>query len=89
MHGARLDQLLEAGDADLEEFIEIRARDAEEFDAFENRNGAVLRLLEDALIEFEERQLPVDVQTRGFEVDVIHWDFVVWRRTHDILMTLA
>jgi len=37
----RLPLLLEAGDPDLEKLIQIRADDAEEFQAFENRVGLV------------------------------------------------
>jgi hypothetical protein len=46
------DQLLEGGDADFEEFVEVRADDGEEFEAFEEGLGGVLGLFEYALVEF-------------------------------------
>ena len=49
LHGAGLQQLLETGDADLEEFVEVRARDAQKPHSLEQRNTAVLGLIQDAL----------------------------------------
>ena len=46
-------------DADLEVLVKVRAGDAEEFDAFEERIRGVERLLEHTLIEGEPTQLPV------------------------------
>ena len=46
LHRAGLQQLLEAGDADLEELVEVRARDAQEFHPLEQRNAVVLGLLQ-------------------------------------------
>jgi hypothetical protein len=43
--------LHDASDADLEEFIEIRADDGEEADAFEERDGVVFGEFEDSTIE--------------------------------------
>ena len=64
LQGARLQQLLQARDPDLEEFVEIGAGDAQELDPFEQRYAAVLRLLQHALIEFQKGQLPIDVELR-------------------------
>ena len=41
---------------------------------FEQRDAAVLGLLQHALIELQERQLPVDVELRGLQICVIHVD---------------
>ena len=65
-------QLFEARYADLEELVEVRARDAQELDAFQQRDALVLRLLQYALIEFEERQFPVDIELRRLQVGVVH-----------------
>ena len=61
---ARLQQLLQARDPDLEELVEVGAGDAEEPDPFEQGYAAVLRLFQHALIEFQERQFPIDVELR-------------------------
>jgi hypothetical protein len=62
-----VDQLHDAGDADLEELVEVRARDRQELDAFEQRVRRVLRLLEHAPIEVEPRLLAVHVENRSIE----------------------
>ena len=67
-----LDALLQAGDANLEEFIEIGRRDAEKLEALEQRQPAVFGLAEDAPIELDLRQLAVDVVLRQVEIDRIH-----------------
>ncbi len=61
-HVARLafDLLLDAGDADLEKFVEVRAEDGEELDPLDQRLGRVLRFLENAPVEFEPAQLAID-----------------------------
>jgi hypothetical protein len=61
---ARLQELLQARDSNLEELVEIGARNAQELDPFEQGNAAVLRLFQHALIEFQERQLAIDVELR-------------------------
>ena len=55
-----LDLLLDAGDADLEKLIEIRADDGEELDPLDQRLRRVLRFLEDAAVELEPAQLAID-----------------------------
>ena len=61
---ADLEQFFQAGDPDFEKLVQVGARDAQEFDAFQQRNAQILRLLQDPLIEFQERQLAVDVELR-------------------------
>ncbi|MNZ10678.1 hypothetical protein D3C78_275260 [compost metagenome] len=56
------DLLLQAGDADLEELVEVAGEDQQELQALEQRGGLVERLLQDADIELQLRQLAVDVQ---------------------------
>ena len=56
--GAQL--LLEPGDADLEEFVEVVADDAQEAQPLEQRRRRILRQREDAAVERELRQLAVD-----------------------------
>jgi hypothetical protein len=59
--GAGVGLLDEAGDADLEELVEVGTDDREEFDAFEERIGVALGLLEDAAIEVEPALFAVGV----------------------------
>jgi len=50
-----LEPLLQAGDADLEEFVQIVRRNAQELEALQQRDSGVERLCEHALVEFEQR----------------------------------
>ena len=61
---ARLDLLLQAGDADLEELVEVAGEDGQELDPLEQRVALVARLVQDARVELEPRQLAVDVRER-------------------------
>ena len=63
----RLDAELLAhpGHADLEEFIQIAADDAQEAQTFEQRDGCILRQGEDAPVEREQRKLAMDQRRRG------------------------
>jgi hypothetical protein len=47
------DLLLDAGDSNLEELVQIRTENRQELDAFDQRLRGVLRFLEDAAIEFQ------------------------------------
>ena len=51
--------LLDAGDADLEEFVEVARHDAQEAQAFEQRNGGVGGLGQHAALELQQRELAV------------------------------
>jgi hypothetical protein len=64
LHRAGLEQLAQARDANLEELVQIGARNAQEAHALEQRNACILGLLQNALVELEEGQLPVDVELR-------------------------
>ena len=57
---ARLDLLLQAGHANLEELVEVGVSDAEELEAFEEGNAGIPGLVEDALVELEPTQFPVE-----------------------------
>jgi hypothetical protein len=57
---------LEAGDADLEELVEVRGADGQEPEPFEQGIRRVACLFEDALVEIEPAQLAVD-EVAGFE----------------------
>ena len=69
---AQLQALLQAGDADLEELVEVGAGDAEKADALQQRQRFVVRLREHALVEVEKRQLPIDVVLGSLEIHVEH-----------------
>ena len=60
--GAQL--LLQARDADLEEFVEVVADDAQEAQPLEQRRRGILRQREDAAVERKLRQLAVDRRRR-------------------------
>ena len=64
MRDAGVDLLLQAGDADLEELVEVRAADRQEAQALEQRRRRVARLLEHAHIELQERQLAIEKGAR-------------------------
>ena len=55
------DHALQAGDADHEELVQVRAHDCEELHPLEQRDGRVEGLLEHALVELQPRELAVDV----------------------------
>ncbi len=54
------DLLLDAGDANLEKLVEIRAHDPEKLDPLEQRLGWILRFFKNAAIELEPAQLAID-----------------------------
>ena len=56
------DLLAQAGDAHLEELVEVAGEDRQEADALEQRVALVDGLVQDALVELEPRQLAVDVR---------------------------
>ncbi len=68
--GFAFDLLLDAGDANLEKLIEIRADDGEELDPLEQRLRGILRFLEDAAVELEPAQLAIDEIFRRGEMTV-------------------
>ena len=69
---AGLQKLLEARHPDLKEFVEIRAGNAQESYSLQERNPAVLGLLQHPLIEVEKRQFPVDVELRCVQINIVH-----------------
>ena len=60
----RLDLLLQAGDADLEELVQVRRNDGEEAQPLEQRHRIVGRLRQHAAVELEQAQLPVEEMRR-------------------------
>jgi hypothetical protein len=70
--GAQLQSLLQTSDADLEELVEIARGDAQELEPLEQRDLLVARLREHAPIEFEQRQLTVDVVLGRAEIGQVH-----------------
>ena len=60
--GASGELLLQPGDANLEELIEVAREDGQEADAFEQRIALVDRFVQHAIVEVEPRQLAVDVR---------------------------
>jgi hypothetical protein len=68
LHRAQLHALHEAGDADLEEFVQVGRGDAQELEPLEQRQRLVLRLRQHAPLEFQQRQLAVEVKLGCGEV---------------------
>ncbi|MNR01581.1 hypothetical protein D3C85_1173890 [compost metagenome] len=56
------DLLLQAGDADLEELVEVAGEDQQELQALEQGIGLIQRLLQHADVELQLGQFTVDVQ---------------------------
>src|SRR5882724_12144844 len=54
------DLLLQACDADLEELVEVRARDRQKTQALEQRRRRIARLFEHATVEREQRELAIE-----------------------------
>src|SRR5262249_54985275 len=50
------------------ELVQVRADDREELDPLQEGHSGVLRLLEDALLELQERELAVDVELGRVEI---------------------
>ena len=59
--------LLQHGDANHEELVEVGADDGEELDAFEDGVPAIARLVEDAFVEGQPAELAVQIERRGVE----------------------
>ena len=57
--------LAQAGDADLEELVEVAGEDRQELDPLEQRVALVAGLEQDARVELEPRQLAVEVRASG------------------------
>ena len=53
------DELLEGGDADFEELVQVGADDGKEFEPFKKGLGRVLSLLENAMIELKPTELSI------------------------------
>ena len=60
--GSRLDLLAQAGDADLEELVEVAGEDRQELDPLEERIAGIARLVEDPRVELEPGQLAIEVR---------------------------
>ena len=63
--GAGLDLLAQAGDADLEELVEVAGEDRQELDPLEEGVSGVARLVEHARVELEPGELAVEVRELG------------------------
>ena len=59
--------MFEAGNTDHEEFVEVRAENGEELDAFEERVCGVVGFFEDAALEAEEAEFAVDEEAAVIE----------------------
>ena len=74
LHRAVIHLLHEAAHPHLEELVQVRARDAQEAQAFEQRGVRVARLLQHPAVEGQQADLAVDVEVGVFEVGGIHED---------------
>src|SRR5690606_3410298 len=79
---AALDLLNQAGDADLEELVEVRREDCEELYAFEERVPRVLRLFEHAAVEGEPGEFAIEVGSPGRLGRGCHRDDLRCRHRH-------
>ena len=62
---AGLDLLAQAGDADLEELVEVAREDRQELDPLEQWVPGVARFVQDPRVELQPRQLAVEVREHG------------------------
>ena len=67
LRGAQFQQLLEAGDANLEELVEIGGADAQEAQPLQQRHARILRLSQHPGVELQRRQFAVDEVLRGVQ----------------------
>ena len=65
----RLDLVVQAGDPDHEELVEVGLVDRAELDPLQQRHRRVLGELQDALVEVEPGELAVEVERGVLEVD--------------------
>jgi len=56
---AIFDQLLESGDADFEELVQVGTDDGKEFEPFKKGLGRVLSLLKNAMIELKPTEFSI------------------------------
>src|SRR5206468_11597879 len=61
---AGVDLVVDTGDADHEELVQVPRVDGEELEALEEREPLVLRELEHPVVELEPAELPVEVELR-------------------------
>ena len=80
-HGLRLAE--QAGDAHLEELVDVRGEDRAELHAFEQRNRVIRCELEDARVEVEQGELAVEQSPAG-DVDT-GCHVCIMHRRHSIL----
>ena len=64
--------VLEAGDANLEELVHVGGKDGQELDPLQQRDLVVFGEGQDPAVEFECRQLPVDVPVLAVDVGGQH-----------------
>jgi hypothetical protein len=57
-----VDELLEGGDADFEELVQVRAYDGKKLEPFKKRLAGVLSLFKNALIKLEPTELAIQVR---------------------------
>ena len=61
----RLNLLLEPGDADLEEFIQVGMGDPEKLHPLEQWNRGIQRLVQDPLVKLQPRKLAIEKASRN------------------------
>ncbi|MCY1495390.1 hypothetical protein D9M68_292910 [compost metagenome] len=63
------DLLLQPGDADLEELVEVAGEDQQELQAFQQRVGLIQRLFQHADVELQLREFAMNVEGAVIDVD--------------------
>ena len=59
--GIQPDIFFQEGDPDFEEFIQVAAEYAQEFESLQQRQALVFGLRQDAPVEFQERQFTIEI----------------------------
>jgi hypothetical protein len=70
LHDMSLDLLADSGYPYHEKLIHVRAKDGQEFQAFQQRIGIIQGLVEDAALKFEQAELAVNEQV-GWQGDFL------------------
>jgi hypothetical protein len=69
---AEFHPLLQGGDTDFEEFVEVGAGDAEKSQPLQQRHVGILRQREYPLVELQHAEFAVDIQIGGWQGGRVH-----------------
>ncbi len=65
----RRNLLAKTGDANLEKLVQVRRKDGQELETFEQRGSRVFRFVQHPAVELEPGEFAIDIERRVAEVD--------------------